>query len=131
MKPEDENIELFAQMRKPTKTASGKIHSPKWPHLIHPLTSMSIFGAIWYQGESNTFHASYLYNCTFPALIRDWRQRWFMRTNGSTNPRFPFGFVQYQSVYPHVSNETDKIKTFPYLRFHQTGMAKFCLEPFD
>ena len=33
-----------------------------------------------------------LYNCTFPAMIDDWRKRF--RQSSGTSSLFPFGFVQ-------------------------------------
>ena len=33
-------------------------------------------------------------NCTFPAMIADWRAKWSEGTAGATDPQFPFGFVQ-------------------------------------
>lgn len=53
---------------------------------IAPLTRLPIKGVIWYQGESNADRA-YEYRKLFPALIRDWRQKW-----GQGD--FPFLFVQ-------------------------------------
>ena len=47
-----------------------------WNAMIHPLLRMSIKGAIWYQGEANTGHNRELYDCTFPSMIRNWRQAW-------------------------------------------------------
>jgi len=45
-------------------------------------------------GEDNiNFHTD-LYPCTFSKLIESWRNVWHERTNGSTDPNFPFGFVQ-------------------------------------
>lgn len=35
-----------------------------------------------------------LYNCTFPALIEDWRQTFHHGSQGQTERFFPFGFVQ-------------------------------------
>ena len=35
-----------------------------------------------------------LYNCTFPALIEDWRQTCHRGSQGQTERLFPFGFVQ-------------------------------------
>ena len=53
--------------------------------MIAPLIPYAIKGAIWYQGESNTERA-YQYRSLFPAMIKDWRQRW--------GYDFPFLFVQ-------------------------------------
>jgi hypothetical protein len=52
-------------------------------------------------GESNTgFNANY-YNCSFSKMIQYWRQIWNERTNGTTDIRFPFGFVQVSSSQKH------------------------------
>lgn len=34
------------------------------------------------------------YKCFFPAMINDWRQKWYEGTDRQTDPMFPFGFVQ-------------------------------------
>jgi sialate O-acetylesterase len=64
---------------------------PHWPAglyngMIAPIVPYAIKGAIWYQGESNAGRA-YQYRSLFPAMIRDWRDRW-----GQGD--FPFLFVQ-------------------------------------
>jgi sialate O-acetylesterase len=51
-------------------------NSVLWNAMIVPLLDLSLKGAIWYQGESNTGHAEY-YSCAFPAMITDWRSRFF------------------------------------------------------
>lgn len=61
--------------------------------MIHPFLKMTIFGAIWYQGEANAGAPS-TYNCTFPAMIDDWRNKWFTYSGRYTDPLFAFGFVQ-------------------------------------
>ncbi|GGA66411.1 9-O-acetylesterase [Edaphobacter acidisoli] len=44
--------------------------------MIAPLTPYSIRGFLWYQGETNSGEDRYLnYGELFPALIRDWRER--------------------------------------------------------
>lgn len=53
--------------------------------MINPMTSFSIKGAIWYQGESNADDA-YNYRTLFPTLINDWRDKW--------ESEFPFYWVQ-------------------------------------
>ena len=53
--------------------------------MIHPLVPFPIKGAIWYQGENNSY-AGYMYRETMPLLIRDWRDKW--------GYDFPFYMVQ-------------------------------------
>lgn len=53
--------------------------------MINPITSLSIKGAIWYQGENNA-GAAYNYRTLFPTLINDWRGKW--------GHDFPFYWVQ-------------------------------------
>jgi sialate O-acetylesterase len=43
--------------------------------MITPLKNFQIRGAIWYQGEGNTWRA-YQYRTLLPALIKGWRQAW-------------------------------------------------------
>jgi sialate O-acetylesterase len=60
-----------------------------WNGMIAPLTSYTIAGNIWYQGESNT-DSPYQYRKVFAELIQDWRRVW-----GEGD--FPFLFVQLAS----------------------------------
>jgi len=62
--------------------------------MIHPLTRLVIRGIIWYQGENNAGRKPDNYKCTFSKLIEHWRSIWYTRTNSTTDPTFPFGFVQ-------------------------------------
>lgn len=62
--------------------------------MIHPFTRMVIKGVLWYQGENNVGHNVDKYNCTLPKLIESWRNVWYNRTQGNTDPTFPFGIVQ-------------------------------------
>jgi sialate O-acetylesterase len=48
-------------------------------------------------GEQNTYYDRDKYNCTFPKMIQAWRNVWYTRTNSTTDPEFPFGFVQVSS----------------------------------
>ena len=73
--------------------AGPNTHSALYNAMIHPFLNMTIYGAIWYQGEANA-DAPCTYNCTFPAMIDDWRSKWFYGTDKLTDPEFPFGFVQ-------------------------------------
>lgn len=89
--------------------------------MIHPLLNMTLRGIAWYQGkrpppqhgaaprcpprplsspllsgpgEANAFLHTDQYNCTFPALIADWRRAFHTGSAGQTEPLLPFGFVQ-------------------------------------
>ena len=64
--------------------------------MIKPILNMTIFGAIWYQGESNQGDAHTFrdpsgsfpmmsYGCRFPAMIADWRTKWHAGTMTSTS----------------------------------------------
>jgi len=54
--------------------------------MINPLTSYTIKGALWYQGESNRKKPEE-YKELFPAMVKDWRTRWGIGD-------FPFYYVQ-------------------------------------
>lgn len=68
--------------------------------MIHPLTSYTIKGALWYQGESNR-HEPEKYKVLFPAMVKDWRTRWEIGD-------FPFYFVQ---IAPYWYNNTNAFST--------------------
>eukprot|EP01050_Picozoa_sp_SAG11_P014867 SAG11_NODE_1873_length_4150_cov_1.815354_3_plen_297_part_00 len=71
--------------------------------MIHPLLQLTITGSIWYQGEHDSLPVNHsrTYACSFPALVRSWRDGW----GGGTPHTFPFGFVQLSDVND-ASNET-------------------------
>ncbi|NWX28044.1 SIAE acetylesterase, partial [Notiomystis cincta] len=114
-----------------------------WNAMIHPLLNMTLRGVAWYQGESpflspraekpplshraltpsfwgtgeaNAFLHTDQYNCTFPALIADWRRAFHTGSAGQTEPLLPFGFVQL-STYRHQRADD----SFARLRWHQTA----------
>lgn len=67
---------------------------------IAPLIKFPVCGAIWYQGEANVSDAE-AYRVLFPAMIKDWRQRY--------GYDFPFYWVQlanflYRSSQPRESH---------------------------
>ena len=66
--------------------------------MIHPYFKMTIFGAIWYQGEANKLNKP-TYLCSIREMVKDWRQEWFHKTGGQTNPKFPFGQCQVRKTY--------------------------------
>ncbi|XP_049431493.1 sialate O-acetylesterase-like isoform X2 [Epinephelus fuscoguttatus] len=93
-----------------------KNDSVLWNSMIHPLLNMTIKGAIWYQGEANTYHNEDKYACTFPAMIDDWRMSFHKGSGGQTAKDFPFGFVQLSTDI-----KTCASKFFPNVRWHQTA----------
>ncbi|XP_029964048.1 sialate O-acetylesterase-like [Salarias fasciatus] len=91
-----------------------------WNSMIHPLLNMTIYGAIWYQGEANTGYHPNKYNCSFPAMIDDWRMAFHQGSCGQTDPDFPFGFVQLSTYTKNSTSEK-----YPNLRWHQTADTGF------
>ncbi|NXH24854.1 SIAE acetylesterase, partial [Myiagra hebetior] len=87
-----------------------------WNAMIHPLLNMTLRGVAWYQGEANAFLHTDQYNCTFPALIADWRRAFHAGSARQTEPLLPFGFVQL-STYRRQSEDD----SFARLRWHQTA----------
>ncbi|KAM5132162.1 sialate O-acetylesterase-like [Mantella aurantiaca] len=87
-----------------------------WNAMIHPFLNMTIKGVIWYQGEQNTGTNPNLYNCTFPALISDWRLNFNEGSLGQTDLNFPFGFVQLSTNHKYQQKDN-----FPDIRWHQTA----------
>jgi sialate O-acetylesterase len=68
-----------------TTTGPNAFPSQLYNAMVAPITSYAIKGAIWYQGESNTWEA-YRYRKLFPEMINDWRGKW--------GQQFPFLWVQ-------------------------------------
>ncbi|NXR57542.1 SIAE acetylesterase, partial [Rhadina sibilatrix] len=87
-----------------------------WNAMIHPLLNMTLRGVAWYQGEANAFLNTDLYNCTFPALIADWRRAFHTGSAGQTEPLLPFGFVQLSTCRRRSADDS-----FAQLRWHQTA----------
>jgi sialate O-acetylesterase len=59
--------------------------------MINPFLKFPIYGAIWYQGESNTGN-SHQYACAIKAMVGDWRAKW-NNYNAEMDDTFPFGQV--------------------------------------
>ncbi|XP_069805094.1 sialate O-acetylesterase-like [Dendropsophus ebraccatus] len=99
-------------------------YSKLWNSMIHPLLNMTIKGAIWYQGEHNIVLSPNLYNCTFPALIQDWRRSFHEGSLGQTDLNFPFGFVQLSTFSKNSPNAN-----VPLIRWHQTADYGYAPNP--
>ncbi|KAK2176658.1 hypothetical protein NP493_649g01057 [Ridgeia piscesae] len=74
--------------------------SAVWNAMVSPLLHLSLYGVIWYQGESDALALSRNYNCTFVKMVTSWRQKLYDGTNGATDLTFPFGFVQLGANRP-------------------------------
>ncbi|MCW3106337.1 MAG: 9-O-acetylesterase [Segetibacter sp.] len=91
--------------------------------MIAPLIPYTVKGAIWYQGESNAdnMEEAMQYSLLFPAMIKDWRQRW--------GYDFPFLFVQLAGYQPNEPEPGDyswahvREAQFKTLSMPNTGMA--------
>jgi len=65
-----------------------RLQSLIYNKMIHPLTTISIKGVLWYQGEGNTGKKGRKkYEENFKTLIKDWRKTWNIGA-------FPFFYVQ-------------------------------------
>ena len=65
-----------------------------WNGKVVPLLRNTIKGTVWMQGEANSRADGRQYNCSFPAMIEDWRAKWAEGTGGTTDSSFPFGWSQ-------------------------------------
>ena len=68
-----------------------------WNGKVVPLLRNVVRGAIWMQGEANAGGDGRQYNCSFQAMIEDWRAKWVEGTGGVNDPAFPFGWAQLNS----------------------------------
>ncbi|XP_028275015.1 sialate O-acetylesterase [Parambassis ranga] len=107
-------------------TDSPKVrNSVLWNAMIHPLLNMTIYGAIWYQGEQNADYHQDKYNCSFPAMIDDWRMAFHQGSEGQTAPLRMFPLYVQLSTYKKYSTDDG----FPNIRWHQTADVGFVPNP--
>ncbi|XP_035479437.1 sialate O-acetylesterase [Scophthalmus maximus] len=99
-------------------------NSVLWNSMIHPLLKMTIKGAIWYQGESNSMYHQDEYKCSFPAMVDDWRTAFHEGSGGQTASDFPFGFVQLSTFQKGSTGDA-----FPNIRWHQTADMGYVPNP--
>eukprot|EP00947_MAST-08B_sp_MAST-8B-sp1_P001432 g1432.t1 len=100
-------------LTKPWAFPAGFKDSVLWNGKVVPLTRTTITGAIWYQGEANSGKDGRQYQCSFRAMIDDWRSKWAFGTGGATDPDFPFGWAQLNSngvATPLAANFTSRLE---------------------
>jgi sialate O-acetylesterase len=78
-------LNIMAPLGDPERPPSGLYHG-----MIAPLDKYRIRGAIWYQGEGNTWRAEQ-YRTLLPSLIQGWRK-------GFGEPDFPFLIVELPNL---------------------------------
>ncbi|XP_060573099.1 sialate O-acetylesterase-like [Ruditapes philippinarum] len=115
--------DAIASCTSKTKRATPHENSVLWNAMVNPLLKMTIYGAIWYQGEANIRHPD-AYACQFPAMIDDWRSKFNIASKHQTNQQFPFGFVQLAAN----ANKTLHFG-FPDLRWSQTAKYGYVPNP--
>ena len=100
----------------PDPHGSGSVYPNNgalWNGMVAPFINMTIYGALWYQGENNVYECmgagrgqrrdggldacgnSSLqrgYACSAKNLVGSWREQWSVR-GGTTSKQFPFGIV--------------------------------------
>ncbi|XP_070188893.1 sialate O-acetylesterase-like [Littorina saxatilis] len=92
-------------------------HDPHvlWNAKIYALRAMTMYGVLWYQGESNADHTAE-YDCQQKAMIREWRAQFNRESMGQTRADFPFGYVQLGAI-----DDKGYVGGFPALRWSQTA----------
>lgn len=74
------------KVKKDTTEKYKRIPSAIFNAMINPITSYTIKGAIWYQGETNRDEPK-IYRKLLPEMVKDWRKQWNIGD-------FPFYYVQ-------------------------------------
>ncbi|CAF0821137.1 unnamed protein product [Rotaria sordida] len=81
-------------------------HSNLFNTMIYPFTCTVVYGAIWYQGETNAGYNTDKYACSFSKMIQYWRQTWNERANDITDIYFPFVINNYEfNVCPRYKHD--------------------------
>jgi sialate O-acetylesterase len=74
------------KVKKDTTEKFKRIPSAIYNAMINPITSYTIKGVLWYQGETNRDEPK-LYQQLLPEMVKDWRKQWNIGD-------FPFYYVQ-------------------------------------
>eukprot|EP00040_Diaphanoeca_grandis_P038616 m.256893 g.256893 ORF g.256893 m.256893 type:complete len:558 (-) comp34804_c0_seq1:142-1815(-) len=90
-------LDKCKNINEPWEWPANFTDSVLWNGKVVPLTRSTILGAVWMQGEANAGADARQYNCSFQAMIEDWRSKWSEGTDGATDEAFPFGWSQLNS----------------------------------
>jgi sialate O-acetylesterase len=98
----------------------GRIPSGALNAMIMPLKGLTIQGALFYQGENNSFGNSWIpFRETFPSVISDWRKIF-------RDPKLPFGIIQIagwstrRSMTYDMNHHTNVIREQQFLTWQNT-----------
>ena len=98
----------------------GRIPSGALNAMIMPLKGLTIQGALFYQGENNSFGNSWIpFRETFPSVISDWRKIF-------RDPNLPFGIIQIagwstrRSMTYDMNHHTNVIREQQFLTWQNT-----------
>jgi len=115
-RPNQNNYTTPANKRQPGGMMNG---------MILPISKMTIAGALFYQGENNSFGTSWKpFHRTFPAVITDWRRVF-------SDDELPIGLIQIagwstrRSMTYDMNHHTNVIREIQHLtwaRFKNTGL---------
>ena len=110
---EDPSINFSKRPQVKSYTQNSK--SALFNGMIHPIIPYNIKGSIWYQGENNVSRFKE-YETLFPAMIKDWRNKW--------SSDFPFYFVQIAPFenYNGLSSSLRNVQRKT-LKVEKTGMV--------
>ena len=102
---------------RPQPVSGSNVPTALYNAMVNPFEDFVIKGVIWYQGESNaeSLADANMYKDLFPALIKDWRQKW-------NNPNMPFLFAQLANY--KLNHEFQKDSFWAILRDAQLQATK-------
>lgn len=99
---------------------AGRIPAGPLNAMIMPLAGLSIKGALFYQGENNSFGDTWIpFQETFPAVISDWR-------NLFQDQQLPFGIIQIagwstrRTMTYDMNHHTNVVREIQFLTWQKT-----------
>ncbi|MGC6565021.1 MAG: sialate O-acetylesterase [Akkermansiaceae bacterium] len=107
-------------LRNYANPAQGRIPAGAFNAMIAPLSGLTIRGALFYQGENNSFGDAWIpFRETFPAVISDWRKLF-------QDDELPFGIIQIagwstrRSMTYDMNHHTNVVREQQFLTWRKT-----------